>query len=426
LTQSKACPGSSGFTCSTLPVPLDHSGAVAGSLDLEVAVADNRGSRDVLVVLSGGPGQFAVELVPLIRKTLAPVLDRYRLVMIDQRGTGEGGIRCPELQEAVGGSDILAPPVPAVRSCAQTLGGDRSFYATRDTVADLDLLRRALGVDEWTLDGVSYGSFVAERYAMTYPQNVRALVLDSVVPHEGFDPLLRANLRRAAPVLRDACGEPPGCVSDPAADLAWAVRHGVDGVGILNALTLDSIIDPSFRAIVDVPEALRLARAGERSDLDHFVAQFRRWSASPADQLSAGLHTATLCADLRFPWGDATSPVPGRRAALRDASAELSTSDVWPFDRATAIGNGVVQSCLPWPQLPAPPRSPQVGLPDVPVLMLQGERDLSTPIEWSRREAGAAPDARLVVVPGAGHSVQVRAQSDAGRRAVYRFLRAQE
>jgi TAP-like protein len=40
--------------------------------------------------------------------------------------------------------------------------------------------------------------------------------------------------------------------------------------------------------------------------------------------------------------------------------------------------------------------------------LLQGERDLSTPIAWARREAGAAPDAHLVVVANAGHSVQVR------------------
>jgi pimeloyl-ACP methyl ester carboxylesterase len=58
----------------------------------------------------------------------------------------------------------------------------------------------------------------------------------------------------------------------------------------------------------------------------------------------------------------------------------------------------------------------------VPTLLLAGSHDLSTPLEWAQREAALAPRAKLVVVAGAGHSVQVRALSDAGRRAVARFL----
>jgi pimeloyl-ACP methyl ester carboxylesterase len=289
----------------------------------------------------------------------------------------------------VGGSDIIAPPAGTVSHCARSLGDERSLYTTQDTVGDLDLLRRALDADQWTLDGVSYGSFVAERYAMTYPEHVRALVLDSTVPHEGFVPFLRANLRRVGPVLRAACGSPRSCMSDPAADLAWVVRHGGDGVGILNALTLDSFIDPSLRAIVDVPAVLHRARTGHTLGLDHFVSQFRRWSLGPADQLSAGLHAATLYTDLWFPWGDGTAPLAGRAEAVELEAEEIASGDVWPFDRATAVGNGVLQSCLPWP-------------PGAPYL--------------KRRRGG------FQVVPDAGHSVQVRARSDVGRRAVYRFL----
>ena len=40
-----------------------------------------------------------------------------------------------------------------------------------------------------SVDGVSYGMFVAERYAISHPDRVSRLVLDSVVLHEGVDPL---------------------------------------------------------------------------------------------------------------------------------------------------------------------------------------------------------------------------------------------
>ena len=47
--------------------------------------------------------------------------------------------------------------------------------------------------------------------------------------------------------------------------------------------------------------------------------------------------------------------------------------------------------------------------PDVPTMLLAGQQDLSTPVEWARREARTAPHGHLMVVPGAGHSVQLQA-----------------
>ena len=56
-------------------------------------------------------------------------------------------------------------------------------------------------------------------------------------------------------------------------------------------------------------------------------------------------------------------------------------------------------------------------LPAVPVLLLAGEQDLSTPLEWARREAATAPRGRLMVVPGAGHSVQLQGEAEVLRAA---------
>jgi pimeloyl-ACP methyl ester carboxylesterase len=53
---------------------------------------------------------------------------------------------------------------------------------------------------------------------------------------------------------------------------------------------------------------------------------------------------------------------------------------------------------------------------------VNGDHDLSTPLEWARAELKLIPQGRLVVVPGAGHSTQLRALSGIGRRAVARFL----
>ena len=147
----------------------------------------------------------------------------------------------------------------------------------------------------------------------------------------------------------------------------------------------------------------------------------RRAQRAPAQVLSQGLHAATLCADTRSPWGGAGAPLAGREAALKRAAAR---TDPAPYDRATVVGNGYAQLCLRWPPTPAP-AAPRTGdLPPVPTLLLAGDRDLSTPLPWAREQAAHTPQGRLVVVHGAGHSVQSRAPRGEGRRAVQRFLLA--
>jgi pimeloyl-ACP methyl ester carboxylesterase len=416
------CPHLRSARCATLEVPLDHFGTTPGKLTLRVAIA---GSRDAphgtLVYLTGGPGQPGVPFMRRVRERMSAALRGYRLVMLDQRGTGGGALDCPALQRAMGYSDLAVPPVAAVRGCAARLGQRRRFFATRDTVADLDLLRAALGVRRWTLDGISYGTFVAERYALAHPANVNALVLDSVVPHGGFDAFQLDAFQIVPRVLRSACRS-VHCTTDPARDLAAVVRTRHIGPALLDALVIVSVVDPDYRR---VPAALHAARAGQPAALDRLIAGIRRGDRAPSSLLSQGLHASTLCEDFALPWGGPATPLAARRLAVRRAAARLTPSSVWPFDVATATGNGLVRTCENWPpmDLPVPPASlASKQLPPVPVLLLAGDRDLSTPLPWAEREARLAPRGRLVIVHGAGHGVGLRSAGGAGRQALTSFL----
>jgi pimeloyl-ACP methyl ester carboxylesterase len=120
--------------------------------------------------------------------------------MFDQRGTGAGALECPALQRAAGASDLTVVPEATVADCARSIGGARRYYVTAETVADIDALRSALGAVRLTLDGVSYGTYVAERYALQYPTRVARIVLDSVVPPDG----------RRSEVRRRTRGDRPG------------------------------------------------------------------------------------------------------------------------------------------------------------------------------------------------------------------------
>lgn len=421
ITPRAPCPDAPEFTCGTLTVPFDHSGATPGTLGLHVAVTGNTTApKGDLLFLTGGPGQPGVPAMRRMASRLAPVLESYRLVMYDQRGTGRDALRCPGLQEDMGSSDLAVPRGRSRAECAAALGPNARYYSTADTVADIDLLRRALGDRRLTLDGVSYGSFVAERYALAHPAHVTRLVLDSVVPQQGYDPLDLAALPASARVLRAACLA-TGCTTDPAADLAATVRRYGNGARILSALTGYGFVDPDYGG---VPEILHEAAAGQPSKLrDLFDLVRRQVDAAPAEELSQGLHSAALCADSHFPWGTTDTPVAGRAAALERTRRRLTAEQTWPYDPATATGLGSLLVCLGWPREPVPPTPPgRRRLPNVPVLLLGGDRDLSTPYELLHQQARSVHNPLIVIVPGAGHSVQNRAANPAGRQAVYDFL----
>jgi pimeloyl-ACP methyl ester carboxylesterase len=417
LHNAHPCSGVTGFTCATLDVPLDHANPGRGTLHLQVGMGDNtNASHGVLLVLSGGPGQPGLPILNgFLSRALAAERTRYRLVVFDQRGTGAGALDCGALQREMGSSDLTPPSARAVRACARKLGAKRAFFGTDDVVADMEALREALGVDKWSLDGISYGTYVGERYGLAHPSHVSKLVLDSVVPQAGlFDGgvVEFAAVRR---VLGAVCGR--GCV----ADLAAVVKRDRLGPQLLDALTFESIADPTYRKFWDVPAALHAARRGNRSLLDDFLAAASAYQGNtPAAALDQGLHASALCADWRYPWGSSGAPLAGRAAKVQAAVARLSPKQIYPFDARTALRNGFIGQCLPW--TPIVPTPLPHGKLLVPTLLVNGDHDLSTPLAWAREELAMTRHGKLVVVPGAGHSVQSRAVSNVGRAAVAQFL----
>ncbi|MFD6434895.1 prolyl aminopeptidase [Streptomyces venezuelae] len=100
------------------------------------------------VVLHGGPGSGCT---PFFRRYFDP--DAYRIVLLDQRGAGRS--------------------TPHASDPAADMGVNTIKHLT----ADLELLRRHLGIGQWLVWGVSFGSVLGLRYAQTYPDRVSELVL---------------------------------------------------------------------------------------------------------------------------------------------------------------------------------------------------------------------------------------------------------
>jgi len=415
---SAACPV--GMTCSTVTVPLDWSGKKPGTIELPLQVSE--GDGPVLLNLAGGPGQSTTPFTSYIHHSFESLAPDWRVAVINQRGTGGNAIRCRGLQK-LPLTDLTVRPRSAVRACGRRLGSRRGFYSTTSTVRDLEAVRKAIGVERMAIMGTSYGTYVATRYARAYPNRVSRLILDSVVPQEDVDPFLRVHMRRAGKVLRWVCGK-GRCEfkSDPARDLARLVRMParggkvpgtnmrvkVNGPALIDWMTTVFSFEP--KRIPAFGRAIHKASRGNYESLFSIAGVAEKLAApSPAGELSWGLHAATLCTDVEFPFSIGTGTRGSREHIASRYLSAVRARSFWPFNRATAIGNGIPQTCFEWQKTKVTP-PPKPGKIKRPVLIITGQYDLSTPVEYARRELRRAPKGRLVVVPKLGHGIAFSAE----------------
>ena len=163
-----------------------------------------QGPRKVLIALSGGPGQSAVSSASSFAISLDPALRRYRLAVLDQRGTGQVGR--PELPEPAAAALAGRRSRPqAVANCAQPhRAAARLLHDGRHRARHR---RAAPGAGRATRSrswAISYGTHVALQYARAFPEHVDRLILDSIVGPDGPDAFLLDTYRNLPRVLRRA------------------------------------------------------------------------------------------------------------------------------------------------------------------------------------------------------------------------------
>jgi pimeloyl-ACP methyl ester carboxylesterase len=422
------CP--EGAQCATISVPLDHSGATPGTLPLAYAKLPATGARTgTLVFLSGGPGQAAVPLTRSFAALVKPLRASYDIVAVDQRGTGGSG--------AV---DCTFDRLEDIAPCAAKLGDRRAFWSTPETAKDLENLRAALGVDKLTLYGVSYGAKVAAEYARRFPASTAAVVLDSPTPVDGLDGYDQLRTLGTPRVLKEVCasGACARTVSDPDAALEAAVERlqrapvrgpfvsasgkvrtaRVTEAALYSAIS-QSDLSPTLRA--GLPAAIASLADGDAAPLLHLSALQPSGDGGGAEDVNTARLLATSCIEGRLPWTP-DSPVASRAAAVKSF---LSTrQDAFaPFSPGTVLSGSLVGLCENWPSTPRPEAVAYAG-PDVPVLVLSGRADLRTPLEDARRTAAQYPNAKVLAVPGAGHSVLSTDLSGCAVKGTVAFLLA--
>jgi len=168
-----------------LEVPLDHGSGSGPHITVfarEIAAPDGV-DRPFLVYLQGGPGHEAFRPTrhPWSPGWLERALQDYRVLMLDQRGTGR------------------STPVGDLAGLTPSEQVEYLIHFRADSiVADAEMLRQALGVDRWSVLGQSFGGFCTLAYLSQAPGGLREALFTGGLPPVGrpVDDVYRATYER--------------------------------------------------------------------------------------------------------------------------------------------------------------------------------------------------------------------------------------
>lgn len=182
--------------CATLTVPLDHATPDGATIDLavaRVATADDDRRIGSLVFNPGGPGGSGIEFLTNVAGVVPAELSRrFDLVSFDPRGVGasdavdcdvdfDDDVTLLAAGDDAGWAELVAEAEGRADTCTADSLALEPYVGTNNAARDLDALREALGDDQLSYVGFSYGTRLGATYAELFPDRVRALVLDGAV-----------------------------------------------------------------------------------------------------------------------------------------------------------------------------------------------------------------------------------------------------
>ncbi len=392
--------------CGYLTVPENRAQADSPAIELAVAIVAASEGADYppVIYLAGGPGGSGLDDFAADPEGWDYPFTRNRdLILLDQRGTGYSipTLDCPEFNTA----DENENPDELCYDRLVDEGIDLSAYNTVQNAADVAALREALGIEEWDLLGISYGTRLALAVMKDHPAGVRSVVLDSVFPPNVDTPLEDAlstmdglNRLFADCAQDDYCAqqypdleavflEAVAALNDDDSapiygdDLLFAVSNALNDTELIPLLprVIWEVANGNYDALDEIGTESAYGRLTyQSSDDDHSDSE--------------GMYNSVICHD-EYVTGDydrVETAVVGQvpvelEAALLQGAYDLTTvCDYWnPQQR---VDNTAVSS-------------------RIPTLILAGQYDVATPVRWARLAAKTLPNAYVYEFPGSGHSL---------------------
>ena len=401
------------YECGRIKVPADYRDPEAGNIRIVVVVhratiPDQR--IGYLFVNPGGPGGSGVEMA-----LWAPfgafadeLLERFDIVGFDPRGVGvsEPSFACgdPGEQLALRASvedDVIDTPEEiaageaAANLCIESMGPVGGLLHSAYVARDMDEIRKALGADQISYLGYSYGSALGVWYATLFPESVRAMVVDgasnpvdeattieesiaeSIERIRPTEEILERALQACAdpecPIYND--GDPVGYYMEAAAklDLVISAAGGypyAGYLGVISALYAEESWPTLWQGLFELNE----------HDDPAIIFQLALRQSGVSEEPGASFTEHVNCLD-------AWALEPEDRATILEESAIIRAAIEGMFPLTEAAFRPYLEICLFYDQFAPPPLEGPFDGGGVPILVVGNHSDPFTPFVESEELA---------------------------------------
>lgn len=449
--------------CATVQVPMDYAKPDGKQIDLTIsrmASTDPDKRRGILMLNPGGPSGSGLTMPTLLASKGLPkrVQDAYDIIGMDTRGIGHStAARCGFTAETplFGNLPPYAVDEAAVEAQAKVVKDVAEQCAaspdaellqhlnTPNTARDLDQIRAALGEEETSYLGYSYGTGLGATYDAMFPERADRIVLDSNLGDTHLGPDTN---RLWGPGMEETFP-----------DFAkWAAkRHGSYGLGRTPAQVRATYFELAER-LDDEPMAgvdgttFRLSNFGFLYSPVQYPKLAEVWqsvltddAAGVAKHLGADAPVRALvdgpagsavdgadpAADAEEPWANDNPLTVFLSVSCNDGDWSKDVQhykDTVAADRVDYPMYGAaaanITPCAYWPHESAEQAEiSQEGKQNI--LIMQNERDPATPLRAGQLTKEKYGDrARLVTVDQSGHGAYVLHDNACGLETATKFL----
>ena len=398
--------------CARWMQPIDRSNAQGEQIELAITRIKTTAlepAADAFTIINGGPGGSSIDMLVDFGTIIQAFTRERDVIVIDQRGTGRSApLKCSALTDSA--EDISQEATLSLtQKCLDTLPHDPRFFTTSAAVDDLEALRVALGYDQLSIYGVSYGTRVAMQFMRTYPNSTRRVVIDGVVPPDhvlGLD--VAKHSHDSLQSVLERCAADEHCnKAFPELDIELAqlserlkaeeiplqLQHPVTGqttnidlsYGHLAVWIRFALYAPETSALIP----LAIHQASVEKNYLPIAANALRLIHDLNASLTYGMHNAVVCTE---------------DAPYFTAQEE----DLLELDE-TYLGRDMYETlatmCSIWPQGYKYSDIKEPLISDIPTLVLSGEFDPITPPKWGQIVMPGLSQAKHIIAPGQGHGV---------------------
>ena len=407
--------------CYYLTVPASYDDPQGRTIRLAVMVIRATSPDrlpDPIFFAQGGPGGSTIDLYTNYLFGPHRLSTTRDFVLLEQRGTlySEPALYCEEYDAfTLEYLDDILPDEEADRLSRQVMldclnrlrneGVEPSDFNSYENARDIEFLRDALNYEQINLYGVSYGTLLAQHYMQLYPDSLRSVILDGVVPTESnlYVDQLR-NEDRAFRYFFDACQEDSACHrhypdlenvfyntiaaldEKPVSVTLYDMEADIEYPALLDGASLYGSV---FQMLYDATLSRLLPRIIYDVQDGKFEILSKVMSLMMFDRtMSYGMYFSVMCAED----GDFDP-------------ASINTSGIRPeiieFNKGGA--ESILQTCDDWnvPALPAQANQPVRST--VPTLLLSGGFDPVTPAGNAAIVASYLPNSYNVTFPWGAH-----------------------